>query len=42
MRLFGNKIKGLFELEDSAAYNSTVDLDVDAIGADSECAGVRL
>ena len=28
--------KVLFELEDSVAYNSTIDLDVDTIGADSE------
>jgi hypothetical protein len=28
--------KGLFELEDSAAYNLVVDLDVDAVGANSE------
>ena len=27
----------LFELEDAAAYNLTVDLDVGAIGPDSEC-----
>ena len=29
--------KGLFKLENTAAYNLTVDLDVDAIGAHTEC-----
>jgi hypothetical protein len=33
----GATAKGLFELEDSAAYNGTVDLDVGTISTDSEC-----
>lgn len=32
------RAKGLFELENSAAYNLTVDQDIDAIGARPESA----
>jgi hypothetical protein len=32
----------LFKLKDSAAYNLTVDLDVGAIGTDSECGRVQV
>jgi hypothetical protein len=32
----------LLQLEDAAAYNLAIDLDVDAIGADSECTRAQI
>ena len=37
-----NSLIILPQLEGSAAYNLTVDLDVDAIGADSECTHAQI
>ena len=41
-RIFSCKAEQLFELEDSAAYNLVVDLDVHAIPADSERTRVQV